>query len=147
MKKILFFTAAVFLIFVVASCESGEVLDDGRSIVGTWKCIGFGNAVSADSFKEIVPKDCEECFILTFKEDGSCEGFTVSNEILGTYEIKKNKRNITLTLATTKIKELYDGGLYSAILRHSISNYAFSAKGELLLYYNGEKEWLVFKSV
>ncbi len=144
MKKLLFFIAIV--LFTVASCEKSDTTDDGRSIIGTWQCIGFGNTEISDAFKEIEPKDCEKCFVLTFKEDGSCGGFAVSNEIAGSYTLNRDKQELKPNIhMVTEINELYDGNLYLSLLG-KVANYSFSDKGELLLYYNDQKEWLIFKS-
>ena len=76
-KIILFTVIAILLLIGVGGCENESTDNDVKSIIGTWKLEGFGNT-SNKSFKDANPKDCEECFVITFNLDNTFAGKTTT---------------------------------------------------------------------
>ncbi len=160
MKKLFFLSAIALLIFATLGCDKKENSKDlninnlsynyckknklNKTIIGTWKCIGFGDTKTG-KIKPIQPTNCDKCYVITFKEYGVLNGFTSSNKIFGNYEFNNDSGYILLhSLMGTEVNELCDGKLYVECLSTSI-NYSFSDKDELLLYFNNKKECLIFK--
>lgn len=144
MKKIFFISALALSILAVGGCKKGK--EEPTSIIGTWKCIGFGDA-KGKLTKEIEPKDCKECYTITFKEDGKFNGHSSTNEVFGKYNYNLSTYNFAfLSWGGTEINELIDGPLYVESMS-KVTEFNFSQKGELLLYYNNKKEYLIFKSI
>ncbi len=145
MNKLIFFVA-LFLCVGIWGCEDKEdkyTKNDDQSIVGTWKCIGFGNT-ETNEIKPIEPQNCEKCYTITFKENGTFFGMVAANSISGRYTIHFKSINF-IDVLTTDINEPYDGGFFKNIIsRSKINNHKFSKKEELLLYYNDKKEYLLF---
>lgn len=148
MRK-LFLFGAIALLLATVGCGDDEkkVEQEAKlSIIGTWKCIGFGTTDN-NKIKEIEPKDCAECYTITFKEDGKFNGHSSTNEVFGKYNYNLSTHNFAfLSWGGTKINELIDGPLYVESMS-KVTNFNFSKEGELLLYYNNKKEFLIFKSI
>ncbi len=89
MNKITFLIA-LFLSVGIWGCEDKENnKNDNQSIVGTWKCIGFGNT-ETNEIKPIEPLDCEKCYTITFREDGTFEGYASLDLLSGNYKVANN---------------------------------------------------------
>ncbi len=121
--------------------EDHTLTDD--LLIGTWKCVGFGNS-ETDKVVPIEPQDCDKCYILTFKENGTIEGQTSTNALSGEYKIYGNKKVNRLhfdKLEGTEIGEIGDGDKYYHIF-HRRKHYKIK-DNQLFIYYP-EKEYLLF---
>ncbi len=129
-----------FLLFYVKGNELPTAIPS--ELIGIWKLEGFGNTVD-NTMKEAEPKDCEQCYTVTLREDGILTGHTSTNELMGTYIV--NGRNFTMVFAGTEINELYDGKKYIDALNQVNQFEVFSEPRSMRLYYNGENNYLQFK--
>jgi hypothetical protein len=108
----------------------------------SWKLAGFMN-VAAGTLTEAEPKDCEECFTLSFETDSTFTGKSSTNELYGEYALDYQTSTIQIiNLGGTKIGETPDGYKYMDSLRaiHSFS----ITETALKLYYNNGKEYLLY---
>ena len=142
-KIILFTVIAILLLIGVGGCENESTDNDVKSIIGTWKLEGFGNT-SNKSFKDANPKDCEECFVITFNVDNTFTGKTTTNTLWSKYILSDNKLSFPNGISTTKIYETGDGAKFTESLRF-VSQYSFE-KSKLRLFYS-ETEYLLFHSI
>ncbi len=83
-KLIVFTTIILLLLIGGIGCETENSDNDVKSIIGTWKFEGFGNTANK-SFKEADPKDCEECFVMTFYADNTFIGKSIINKLAKNY--------------------------------------------------------------
>ncbi len=110
MNKFTFFVA-LFLCVGIWGCEDKEdTKNDNNDIVGTWKCIGFGNE-ETKKVKPIWSKHCEKCYTITFKEDGIFEGKSLFNGFSGKYKVNQTSFEMT-NIGGTKIGEMGDAGIF-----------------------------------
>jgi len=114
------------------------------SLVNTkWKLVGIVD-VKADDLTELEPKDCNECYTITFDTDNTFDGQTTINIIMGNYEIDYEAYTLRFTnMFMTAVGELGDGYMYAKILDKIQS---FTIKDTYLhLYYNDNKNYLKYK--
>jgi hypothetical protein len=132
------------ILFTTFSCRDNNPPDDVPiPLNGTqWKLKGAVNAETG-KLKEFEPKDCTECFTLTFHSDHEASGLSIIMDV----EID------LLNLDPTRPIEMiyYDEGGYPdgenfrvAILR--VESFTVTSK-ELKLYYNNKTEYLLFKRI
>jgi len=121
----------------------------------SWKLVGVVDNESG--LKELEPKDCKKCYTLIFEsgyqlshgETVNLSGWTSTNEFCGRYNEEKTEHgtySISITIVfTTEVGELGDGYLYCESFE-TIKSYA--RRGNILkLYYNGNKNYLLFRSL
>ncbi|MDR2126335.1 MAG: META domain-containing protein [Prevotellaceae bacterium] len=152
MKKIILQTTAILLILAgVVACgkEDGNCPykiynepNEPLSLKGTkWKLAGFVD-VQICTMKTAEPIG-EQCYLLTFHEDGVISGSTSTNTFFGSYELV-NGSNISINLGNmTAINELFDGLRYIDCMNNVISYISFDER--LILYYN-PTNYLLFNS-
>jgi len=113
-----------------------------NELAGTkWKLVGIVDAETG-KLTGLEPKDCKECYTLTFDED-ICTGVTSTNFFMGVYTANSETSSFEMTTEGTEIGEVYDGYLYVDILR-SVQFFSLSTN-ELRLYYNDGKEYLSYE--
>lgn len=124
---------------------------DFRKAIGiTWKLSGFGT-VGEDEVQRAKPEKGdewwkEEQYTILFKEDGTLEGHTFSNDFFGEYSI--DEKNIVIgDLWATEIGEEYDGDKYYEALYSPLTHVFEIRDGQLLLYYNEGQNYLLFDNV
>lgn len=124
---------------------------DFRKAIGiTWKLSGFGT-VGEDEVQRAKPEKGdewwkEEQYTILFKEDGTLEGHTFSNDFFGEYGIDGN--NLVFgDLWATEIGEEYDGDKYYEALYSPLTHVFEIRDGQLLLYYNEGQNYLLFDNV
>ena len=107
---------------------------------GVWKLVGF---VSADGIlREADPKDCDRCYTISFLKDGYLTGRTINNEAWALYQF--NGHNIRIRdFGMTMVGEYGDSDTYVKALKQSTRYELVS--GRLRLYYNNERDYLLFK--
>ncbi len=145
MRKIILFSAIAIFALAIAGCsikdEAPVLINNG--IIGTWKCIGFGNT-RTDKVKLIEPNDCDKCYVITFRKDGTFSGHSNLLPLSGNYKIENN--NVTLSNLNNyfiyEIGEFYDGNNFRATFR-SVESVDIS-KPNLKLYYS-KVDYLLFK--
>ena len=114
-----------------------------KSIVGEWKLNGIVDAETG-KLTELEPKDCKKCYTLTFTEDYTYTGFSSTNALAGKYTVNFEASIIEIQYGGTKMGEFGDGALYADILS-SVQSFSFSETGELKLYSNEKKNYLLYK--
>ncbi|MDD3701476.1 MAG: hypothetical protein PHC55_07600 [Bacteroidales bacterium] len=126
------------LIMSLMGCRKDSAMD--YSVVGSWKCVGFGDT-KTNNVKEIEPKDCEECYIMTFREDGTFSGKSTINLLSKNYVVSNNKLSFPNGVLATYVLEEGDGALFTDALTKV---FQFSLQeSELKLFYS-KTEFLVF---
>ncbi len=145
MRKLILFSALALFVFATVGCEKNKEEQKKEEkeipIVGTWKCIGFGNTKTG-KVRPIESQDCKKCYIITFKEDGT---FTAKSrlKLSGKYKIEGEKikyRNLSETFFQ-KIGEMGDGDDFRKFLTES-STYNLH-QNSLKLFYS-KTEYLLF---
>jgi hypothetical protein len=136
-KKLVLIIPFLLLIIGMVGCDEKISVTD---LYHTWKLEGFGNKAN-NSFEEAEPKDCEECYILTFSEDGTLSGHTTTNTVFGEYTISEKNINI-VSFGGTEVGELGHGYKYSDAMC-LIDSYEI-VKTKLKLYYNQRQNYLLF---
>lgn len=123
-----------------------------KSLVNTtWKLSCIVNIQTGLSV-ELEPKDCVRCYSLVFVTDSDFVAISSSNNQQGYYvaDYETNRINIT-QFGGTKLGELGDGKLWIDIWQSWLGTQAFERftlrENELLLYYNEDKNYLLFKSL
>ncbi len=137
--------------FDITECgiKVSENKEVNENIVGTWKCIGFGNPKTSE-IKLIEPQDCEECFTMTFKEDGTFEGYSSTVLLSGNYEVHGSGISLSNRSDSffNKVEEMGDGGKFR--IAASLIGGQFSISRTCLEFYHhvgyhGEEQSLLFK--
>ena len=136
-KKLLLIPCLLTIIWM--GCKEDSEIN--QSIVGTWKCEGFGDT-KTNNVKEIEPKDCDNCYTLTFEEDGTLSGRSILNTLSGEYEISDKEINFT-SYFLTEIGEINeDGTKFTDVFAKKIFQCEIK-KLTLKLFYS-ETEFLLF---
>ncbi len=147
MNKIIFLLV-LFLSVGMMGCDDKEEKKDNntpgnKGIIGTWKCVGFGNA-ETNKVKPIKSQDCNKCYILRLNADGTVGGKSSTNEVQGHFEVDLKLKKLKVSIGVrTYINEYLDGNLYLETI-NKVTHYSLSKENELLLYYNDKKEYLLF---
>ncbi len=131
----------LFICVGISSCDEDNNTSTSQSLIGSWKCIGFkeNNMNTIRYIKQ--PKDCSECFVITFLENGTLEGRSVANGFRGEYKIN-DKKIIISNFGGTKVGEMGDAGIFIDEIGH-INFYKFN-ESKLFLY-TDNKVCLVFQ--
>ena len=162
--------AAILLIFAAATAGCGtrtgingdeetqfaEVNngEDGQptSLEGTkWKLVGIMDLKTGELI-EFEPKDCEECYTITFNYTStSFWGKVVEVECFSScYTIDYTLLTIQFPLGIQRpdAEDIYDGEVFLEILIHKFQELGqFELKNtELKLYYNDKNNYLLFKN-
>ena len=139
-NKVLFFTIIALLLLIGGEgCEKKEQAK--TELYGTWKLVGFGN-MSDHSLQKAEPKDCEECYTITFMKNGTVTGYATTNEIAGVYEIKNNFLHFPFLGLKTGNNELWDGKKF---LETAQQVYRFEIKSKQLFLFYSDTKYLLFK--
>ena len=110
----------------------------------TWLLIGFGDTQTG-SVKKVEPNG-NRCYIFTFNDDNTLTGYSSTNDLMGTYTADFDKSTIEMIVGGTERGEVGDGYLYIDALV-SVESFSLSPAGELKLYYNDKKSYLLYKGV
>jgi hypothetical protein len=122
------------------ACKSEK--EDVTPLIGTtWKLVGFVDA-QADTMKTAEPVG-DQCYLLTFHQDGTLSGYTSTNEAGGEYEINTQTGSLIIKSfgGLTMINELFDGNRYIECM-YKVTYYNLSDKN-LKLYYS-PTDYLLF---
>lgn len=136
-KIILLMIPFFFLITGMGGCEEKINVTD---LLHTWKFQGFGNT-NDNYFEKATPSDCDECYVLTFSEDGAFSGHSTTNGFSGEYTVDGKDIKI-IDFIATEIYELGNGGKYLEKM-NQIQRYEIIGN-KLKLYYNQEQNYLLF---
>lgn len=135
--KLLLLIPCLLTIIWIGCKEDSEM---NQSIVGSWKCVGFGDT-KTNNVNIIEPKDCENCYTLTFEEDGTFNGKSAINLLSKSYTLSNNQLSFPYGALATYVQEEGDGSLFTdALVR--VFQFSFK-KSELKLFYS-ETEFLLF---
>ena len=125
--------------------NDNQVVNEPISLKNTkWKLVGFVDVV-ADTMK-IAEPESEKCYILSFDNERTLSGVGCANTLSGNYDINYNTNNINILIwNTTEINHLFDEKLYLETL-NIIQSFYVQGK-ELKLYYNDNKNYLLYKLI
>jgi len=141
-KKVLFTTITLLLLIGGEGCETERTNSDIKTIIGTWKLEEFGNTAD-NSFKEVEPKDCEECFILTFHADSTFTGKSIINRLAKNYYLSGSNLSFPNGVLETMVDEITgDGTRFTEALRN-VHRYSIE-KSKLKLFYSDTKYLLFY---
>jgi len=123
--------------------------DVTTELVGTkWKLVGIVDD-ETNSLKVLEPKDCDNCYTITFNSvysDCNIMFYSSINELTGSYIINDGTQEINILIkGGTKAGEIGDGDLWRNIFPNVKS--FFYKENELRLYYNDQKNHLFFKMI
>ena len=114
----------------------------------TWVLVGFVD-VETGEMKEVEPKDFKglySCYTFEFDTDTTFLSISTTNDINGSYEVDYTTNNIRFfDVRSTAVGELGNGDLYYYVWR-KIQSFSLK-KNELWLYYNDNKNYLLFRSI
>ncbi len=130
-------TANTYIITKIISYKKPKRTN--KELLGTWKCIGFGN-IETGKIKPIEPQNCEKCFTLNFKPNGSLIAYS-------TFQLENPKYSIyddylTISFLYTFIGEEGDGNDFRQILSFNKKQYKIK-NNQLFIYYSKNK-YLLF---
>jgi hypothetical protein len=156
MKGNIFKIAVIMLVVTGGFGSCGEKNEANESLValeGTkWKLVGIVDETG--SLKELkvgsvwdVTKVCEKCYTLVFGTDSSFLTFSPANDLGGGYIADYETHSFQVTyFGGTKVGENEDGRLYARLFWEGLIQSFSVSKNELRLYYNDNKNYLLFKS-
>ena len=143
-------------------CEDPVVIEDpGQTYLkGTkWKLEGLVDAETG-TLKVLEPKDCEneefkkmlglkdcvECYCPTFDTDSIFSFHTATNLLHAIFYINYNTMCFRIRIiGGTKVNAFFDERLFRETL-YAVQSFSFQ-ENELKLYYNDEKNYLLFKRI
>ena len=144
------------------SCQNQTEQEEPESIplTGTkWKLVGIVNAKTG-ALKVLEPKDCEneefkkmlglkdcvECYCPTFDTDSIFSFHTATNLLHAIFYINYNTMCFRIRIiGGTKVNAFFDERLFRETL-YAVQSFSFQ-ENELKLYYNDEKNYLLFKRI
>ena len=126
--------------------EEGKIIFSNCLQDTAWKLVGVFDTETDTLIKELVPKDCEECYTFTFDTNSTFKGRITNNIIDGYYKIECEISNFRfINIGGTEAIDLADGYLYRQILGKIQS---FTVKDTYLyLYYDDGKNYLKYKKI
>ncbi len=145
MKKVFLFSIIALFFSITIGCEKCDEKDNpkkkivNKEFLGVWKCAGFGNTETG-KIRPIKPQNCEKCFTLNFKNDGSFI-------IYSTFELENSGyivigNTLIITFLYTYIGEEGDGNDFREILANTQHPYKIE-NNQLFIYYSNT-EYLLF---
>jgi hypothetical protein len=146
MKKVLKQVVILLAMAIaVAGCNSSAETnnEDGQptSLEGTkWKLQGIAD-VKTGALKVLEPKDCEECYTLTFDTDTTARGLAITNIVF----FRLNPFLIQCGTSAIDYDNEHEPNYYCNIL-FSIESYAFDGD-KLKFLFNDGKNYLLFKRI
>ena len=168
-QKVTVVLLCVLWMLFSCSCQSkmensGENIDDPTELIGTkWELVGVVDAQTG-ALKVLEPKDCDKCYTISFIEDSVFNestwfngrvdvepgwyklfaGRSPSNFLSVWYRHDNEKYSFEIyNIGGTLVAENWDEPLFRNCL---IAVQSFSLnKNELKLYYNENKNYLLFK--
>lgn len=139
-------------VLVAAGCDDNKDVEDNghgkpsspQALANTkWKLVGIIDAETG-KIKELKPKDCEECYTITFDTDTTAVGNSIINEvylkILGTTTIVVGCGTMVFECDEDDIC-----GLYCDALR-TVESYIYS-NNELIFFFDNNRKYLLYKQI
>ncbi len=108
-----FFTAilALFLCIGMVSCDNDDDNTPSKMLIGTWQCVGFKDVKNNGVRNINVPKECKNCFTITFFENDSFQGSSEKNAFGGKYKTSGKKLEIK-DFVSTLVDEFGDSEIF-----------------------------------
>ena len=147
--------------FMASSCVKSNSMSAGGekqlSLTGTkWKLVGIVD-VETGKLKALEPINCEFCYMLTFDNSftdcseeslSSFSTYSSRNKLGGCYEVDYETHSFKLfTFGGTRAGEIGDGYQYvNPFGKRQIQSFMLK-KGELRLYYDENKNYLLFRQI
>jgi len=116
---------------------------NGNLLHTKWKLLGIGS-VDTEVLQELEPKDCKDCYTLTFNTDSTFQTIPVLSGALGQFTADYTTHVFQTSLAY-KISETNDGDLYASIFYKKKIQSFLLQENELRLFYNENENYLLFK--
>jgi len=146
MKKYLkFITFSAVLLMLAGGFFSCNNKEDYNPLLNTkWKLMGIGGVDKLPMYI-LEPRDCDECYIITFDADNTFSVQSTTNTLTGSYKIdSETGKFYFINISGTEVGEIGDGELYVNAL-YKIHSFSL-IENELALSYNENKNYLHFKS-
>ena len=138
-KTILLIVITLYVLAGGMGCEKKEpIITD---IFHTWKLEGFGDT-SDNSFKNAEPKDCEECFVITFYADSTFRGRSIINLLAKSFIMSGNNLSFPGGVLSTYVQEISGDGTRFTDSLKKVNKYSIE-KSKLKLFYS-DNEYLLF---
>ena len=135
MKTIRFIS--IMMMFVAWSCSSNE----GLSLKGTkWKLAGIVDAQTGE-LTELEPKNCAECFTLTFDTNTTAHGKSIQNHV-----VILGLDPVSIVIATD-VLDGPDGDIFCDIVQTALFNSYTLTINELKFFYNNNNNYLLYKRI
>ncbi len=132
--------------FLIGSGACEKENNNVKDLLGTWKCIGFGDS-ETNEITEIEPHGWEKSYTITFNADGTLTGQTSTNEASGNFKADMDSKKVVIEFsALTEINELFDGTKFIEAINH-IHSYNLTRQDDLQLFYGEEDKYLFFKAI
>ncbi len=141
MKKTILFTTIALLFSLMGGCEKDDKKTINKALLGTWKCIGFGNTETG-KIRPIEPQNCDRCYIITFKQNGTLLGISSLVNIKMNYSIINDKILFDEEYAMTDIGEMGDGNQFRYLIAKNKNRFLIKKK-QLSIFYS-KNEYLLF---
>ena len=142
MKRNVFIASIAMMVLVCWSCQRMD--EDLQTLKDTqWKLEGYADTQTGE-LKELEPRNCKECYTLTFDTDTTAYGHAMINLVNLTFLGSVCK----IGCGTSALECSDDGvecGFYCDALK-SVSSYEFT-KNRLYFFYNNDENYLLFKLI
>ena len=106
-------------------------------IFGTWRFVAFGNSDGTTRTAKPEVSDCDDCYVITFREDTIMVGKSVFNILGKRFTLSENQLSFPGGVLSTAVGEIGDGYLFTEALRN-VHSFKIE-KSRLKLYYTGNK--------
>lgn len=149
-KLLIFNFLSLMLAISIMGCNKYNEIDLKGDVsmltaIGKLKLTGIID-VKTNKSKVLEPNDYVECYTLAFNMDGTYWARSSTNDLGGTYEANSVTNSIRIIgLGGTKVGEVDDGTLWRNVF--PTIKYFSLQDNELRLYYNNNKNYLLYKSL
>ncbi|MCR5512929.1 MAG: META domain-containing protein [Prevotella sp.] len=125
----------------LAACSNDDSSTDDTLVRTTWKLVGFYTQETG-TLQVAEPAGCDDCYVISFLQDGIVNGKTSTNKFEGRYIVSGELISFK-DCSITEVNEMYDGERFFSTLIHT-TRFSVLNK-QLRLYCNNEQDYLLFK--
>lgn len=122
---------------MAASCKKETAIPAG--LLHTWKLEGMQTAETPGSLKKLEPADCDKCYTLTFKSNGTFSGKSAINILQGRFSVKEKNIHFP-TIGGTLVGEIGDPVFFTDHLK-KVFRYEMTGS-KLKLFYSSSEYYL-----
>jgi hypothetical protein len=139
-------TSLLFFVLLLFACnkEESSTLTGTSTLTGKWKLIKYHNLKAGSSESE--PSNIWNSIVIDFADNdsiGKMSGHTVTNTVLGDYELLKNNKMRTIRFGGTKAGEPPWGGKFWDAIHLAGSYKRYYDK--MYIYFNSGTEKIEFE--